>query len=165
VERGQWAEAASIVPPTGAPPHVVAIAIWARGLGLARSGHAAEAGAEVERLRQIEEQLRTSGNDYWATQVGILKREVLAWSAQADSKPDEAVTLMRASADEEDALEKLPVTPGPIVPAREQLGYLLMEQNHADLAVQEFATALANAPGRRGALQGAAQAAVRSREK
>lgn len=165
VERGQWAEAAGIVPPTGAPPHVVAIAIWARGLGLSRSGHAAEAGAEVERLRQIEEQLRTSGNDYWATQVGILKREVLAWSAQADSKPDEAVTLMRASADQEDAIEKLPVTPGPIVPAREQLGYLLMEQNHADLAVKEFATALANAPGRRGALQGAAKAAVLSREK
>ena len=165
VERGQWAEAAGIVPPTGAPPHVVAIAIWARGLGLSRSGHAAEAGAEVERLRQIEEQLRTSGNDYWATQMGILKREVLAWSAQADSKPDEAVTLMRASADQEDAIEKLPVTPGPIVPAREQLGYLLMEQNHADLAVKEFATALANAPGRRGALQGAAKAAVLSREK
>ena len=39
VERGQWADAAGIVPPTGAPPHVVAIAVWARGLGLAR-GHA-----------------------------------------------------------------------------------------------------------------------------
>ena len=103
---------------------------------------------------KIEEQLRASGNDYWATQVGILKREVMAWSAQADMKPDEAAALMRASADEEDAIEKLPVTPGPIVPAREQLGYLLMEQNHSDLALKEFETALANAPGRRGALRG-----------
>ncbi len=113
-------------------------------------------------MRQIEEQLRTSGNDYWATQVGILTREVMAWSAQADRKPDEAAALMRASADEEDAIEKLPVTPGPIVPAREQLGYLLLEQNHPDLALKEFETALASAPGRRGAVQGAARAAALS---
>ncbi|HEY6377107.1 MAG TPA: hypothetical protein VIX90_16420, partial [Edaphobacter sp.] len=120
---------------------------------------------EIDRLRQIEEQLRTSGNSYWATQVGILKREVMAWSAQADGKPDEAATLMRASADEEDAIEKLPVTPGPIVPAREQLGYVFLQQNHPDLALKEFETALANAPGRRGALQGATQAAKVSGQK
>jgi hypothetical protein len=165
VERGQWAEAAGIVPPTAAPPQVVAIAVWARGLGLARSGRAAEARAEIDKLRRIEEQLHTSGNDYWATQVEILTREVMAWSAQADRKPDEAAALMRASADEEDAIEKLPVTPGPILPAREQLGYLLLEQNHADLAFKEFQTALVNAPGRRGALQGAAHAAELARLK
>ena len=165
VERGQWADAAGIVPPTGAPPHVVAIAVWARGLGLARSGRAAEARTEIDKLRRIEEQLRASGNDYWATQVGILTREVMAWSAQADGKPDEAAALMRAAADEEDAIEKLPVTPGPIVPAREQLGDLLLEQNHPGLALKEFETALADAPGRRGALQGAAHAAELSGQK
>jgi hypothetical protein len=159
VERGAWADAISIVPPIGAPPHVVAIAVWARGMGLARSGRVPEARTEIDRLRQIEEQFRTSGNNYWATQVGILTREVMAWSAQADRKPDEAVALMRASADEEDAIEKLPVTPGPIVPAREQLGYLFLKQNHPGLALKEFETALANAPGRYGALQGTAHVA------
>jgi tetratricopeptide (TPR) repeat protein len=158
VERGRWADAARIVPPTGAPPHVVAIAAWARGMGLARSGRAAEAAGEIDRLRQLEAQLRNSGNDYWATQVSILTREVMAWSAQAKGKPEEAATLMRASADEEDAIEKLPVTPGPIVPAREQLGWLLAQQNRPGPALKEFQTALANAPGRRGALQGAAHA-------
>jgi len=165
VERGQWADAASIVPPTGAPPHVVAIAVWARGLGLARSGRAAEARTEIDKLRQIEEQLRTSDNNYWATQVGILTREVMAWSAQADGKPDAAAALMRTSADEEDAIENLPVTPGPILPAREQLGDLLLEQNHAGLALQEFKTALVNAPRRHGALQGVAHAAQLSGQK
>lgn len=159
VERGRWAEAAGIVLPTGAPPHVVAIAVWARGVGLARNGRAAEARTEIERLRKIEEQLRASDNNYWAGQVGILKREVMAWSAQADRKADEAVALMRTAADEEDEIEKLPVTPGPIVPAREQLGYLLLDQDHPALALKEFETALANAPGRRAALQGAARAA------
>ncbi|HXJ06162.1 MAG TPA: hypothetical protein VNH65_13750 [Candidatus Acidoferrum sp.] len=165
VERSQWEEAASIVPPTGAPLHVVAIAVWARGLGLGRTRRPAEARKEAERLRQIELQLRTSGNGYWGTQVGILAREITAWSAQADGKPEEAATSMRQAADEEDATEKLPVTPGPIIPAREQLGYLLLEQNQPVLALKEFELALANAPGRRSALQGAARAAELSGQK
>jgi len=158
VEQGQWTVAASIVPPAGAPPQVVAIAVWARGTGLARSQRSGEARHEIDMLRQIESQLRTSGNDYWATQTGILALEVSAWSAQADGKPGEAVASMREAADTEDGIEKLPVTPGPIIPAREQLGYLLLEQKQPRPASKEFATALTNAPGRRGALQGAAQA-------
>jgi tetratricopeptide (TPR) repeat protein len=165
VERRQWADAASIVAPRGAPPQVIAIAVWCRGVGLARSGRAAESRAEIEKLRQIEEQLGASGDRYWAAQAGILRREVTAWSAEAESKPEEAETLMRAAADEEDAIEKLPVTPGPIVPAREQLGDLLLEQNRAASALKEFQTALLNAPGRRGALQGAARAAKVSGQK
>jgi tetratricopeptide (TPR) repeat protein len=165
VERSRWADAAAIVAPTAAPPHVIAIAVWGRGLGLARSGHATEARPEVARLRQLEDQLRTSGDDYWATQVAILAREVTAWSAQADGRPDEAVAAMRSAAAEEDAIEKLPVTPGPIVPAREQLGYLLLEQRRPDLAQKEFKKALADSPGRRGALQGAAQATELSAQK
>lgn len=165
VERRQWADAASIVPATGALPQVAAIAIWARGLGLARGGRAAEADTVTETLRQIEVQLRTAGNDYWATQVGILVREVMAWSAQARGNPDVALALMREAADQEDAVEKLPVTPGPVVPAREQLGDMLLAQDHPGLALKEFETALASAPGRRGALQGAAHASELSGQK
>ncbi len=163
VERRQWQEAAAIIPPAGAPAHVVAIAVWARGLGLARSGRAAEARRELAALRQLEAELRASARDYWATQTGILVREVSAWCAQAERKPEEAATLMRQAADEEDAVEKLPVTPGPIVPAREQLGDLLLEQNHPDRALTEFKAALTGAPGRRGSLQGSARAAQLSR--
>ena len=159
VERSRWDEAARIVPPTGAPSQVIAIAIWARGLGHARSGHAVEAQKEHDQLRQIASQLRGSANDYWAAQVDVLAREVAAWSAQAASRPDQAVAQMREAADEEDAMEKLPVTPGPFVPAREQLGDLLLEQDHPRAASNEFKLALANAPGRRGALQGEERAA------
>jgi hypothetical protein len=127
-------------------------------MGLARSGHGADARAQSVRLREIEGQLRNSGSAYWATQTGILAREVEAWSAQADRNPDKAVALMRAAADEEDGIEKLPVTPGPIVPAREQLGDMLLEQNQASQAAKEFESALKVAPGRRGAMQGAARA-------
>ena len=164
-ERKQWTDAANIVPPAGAAPQAVAIAVWARGLGLARSGRVAEADTSTQTLRQIEVQLRAEANDYWATQTEILVREVMAWSAQASGNPDGAVALMREAADTEDDVEKLPVTPGPIVPAREQLGQLLLEQNHPDLALKEFKTALANAPGRGGALQGAVRAAELSGQK
>jgi hypothetical protein len=159
VERNQWAAAASILPPRGAPPHVVAIAIWARGLGCARTGRIAEAHKQAETLRSLEEQLLTAGNQYWATQVKILKHEVIAWLAQAGNKPDEAQALMSDAADQEDAIEKLPVTPGPIIPAREQLGYLLLEQDQPCLAAKEFRASLVLAPGRRLAVKGASQAA------
>jgi tetratricopeptide (TPR) repeat protein len=165
VERGQWAEAIDIVPPATGPPHVIAIAIWARGMGLARSGRAAESQPETHKLRQIEVQLRASGNEYWAAQVTIMTREIMAWSAQAEKKSTEAVALMRDAADAEDAIEKLPVTPGPIVPAREQLGEMLLEQSQPELALKEFETALSNAPGRRGASRGKARAAKMSRQK
>jgi tetratricopeptide (TPR) repeat protein len=165
IERHQWADAAGIVPPAAAPPHVIAIAVWARGVGLARSGRAADTPPPIANLQRLEEQLHASSNDYWATQVRVMKREVMAWSAQAENKGGEAVVLMREAADEEDSVEKLPVTPGPIVPAREQLGDLLLEQGQPDAALQEFRRALAGAPGRRGALQGAAAAAERSRQK
>jgi tetratricopeptide (TPR) repeat protein len=160
VERGRWSDAAKLAPPlAAAPPQVAAITVWARGIGFAKTGQPVEAQKEIEKLQQLEDQLRAAGNDYWAVQVRIMRREVMAWSAEASKKPEEALDLMRSAADEEDAIEKLPVTPGPIIPAREQLGYLLLEQGHPDQASKEFETALANAPGRRGSLQGAAQAA------
>ena len=65
---------------------------------------------------------------------------------------------MRAAADEEDAVEKRPVTPGAIVPAREQLGDLLLESNHPQEALKEFDRALTMTPQRRAALRGKALA-------
>lgn len=161
VERRQWAETAAIVPTSGAPPHVTAVAIWARGIGLARSGHAAGARRDVEKLQQLEKQSRAAGGqygEYWARQVEIQEMEVKAWSAQAEGKATEARDLLQKAADEEDSIEKLPVTPGPIVPAREQLGDLLLAQKQPALALGQFQMGLKNAPKRRGGLLGLSQA-------
>src|SRR5205823_5058642 len=56
------------------------------------------------------------------------------------------------------AAEKRPVTPGAIVPAREQLGDLLLETNHPPEAIKEFERALTMTPQRRGASMGLAHA-------
>ena len=140
---------------------MTAMAVWARAIGLARNGHPAGARQEVEKLRQLEQQLRASGEDYggyWAKQVKIQEVEVMAWSAQAEGDADKARNLVRKAADDEDAIEKLPVNPGPVIPAREQLGDLLLQQGQPKQALKEFQLSLSNAPRRRGALMGVVRA-------
>lgn len=157
-ERGGWQAAAKAEVPENAPPHVIALAVWARALGLARTGHADEAMQASKGLERIGEQLTQAGNAYWSTQVEVLLREVEAWALQAQGKLQEAELKLRSAADEEDAVEKLPVTPGPVIPAREQLGQLLLQQGKPELAQKEFHLALTNSPGRAGALRGMAEA-------
>jgi hypothetical protein len=113
----------------------------------------------VVALQEIEGKLRAAGNNYWAMQVDIMRREVMAWLEEAKHRSREAVEMMRGAADDEDGIEKLPLTPGPIVPAREQLGDLLLLQGHRSDALKEFEAAAVNAPGRRGVERGEARCA------
>jgi hypothetical protein len=103
--------------------------------------------------------LLASNNTYWANQVDVLKTEAKAWQSVAEAHPDEGISMLRQAADEEDGVEKLPVTPGPIIPAREQLGDLYLRLHKPHEALDAYTTALVAAPGRRGALNGAALAA------
>jgi len=159
VERHQWPQAERVSPPPPtALPQVLAIAEWARGLGFARDGHTEQADKQANILREIEDRLRVAGNAYWANQVSIMSREVLAWSAQAAGRFEEATSVLSSAADDEDGIEKLPATPGPVIPAREQLGELFIEQRNFSAASKAFNISLLNAPGRRGAIQGSALA-------
>jgi hypothetical protein len=159
VERHRWIDAVNLQVFPDSLPHVAATVFWARAMANARSGHSQAADGDIAGIEACRQQLRASGNDYWATQVDVLDKEAKAWQLAANAQRAEAVQLLRQAADEEEGLEKLPVTPGPIVPAREQLGELLLAQRNAKQALREFQAALAAAPGRRGALTGAAAAA------
>jgi len=158
IERRKWNEAARLMPITDALPQAAAIAAWSRAVGFARNKRAAAAREEVAKLTTAYEQLRASRDEYWATQIHVQLNSALAWINHAEGKDDEAARLMHAAADEEDAVEKLPVTPGAIVPAREQLGDLLLELNRPADALKEFERALAMTPQRRNALAGASRA-------
>ncbi len=159
MERKQWNDATRCVAPQGAPPHVAALAAWARALGHARAGDPAAARAELQSIQHLAEQLSASGSQYWAGQVQIQAEEASSWIALAEHKPEEAQALMKKAADEEDAVEKLPVTPGPVVPAREQLGDLLAQLGKPEAALAAYEKTLEDAPGRRGALKGARDSA------
>ena len=69
------------------------------------------------------------------------------------------VALMRAAAALEDSTEKHPVTPAPVVPARELLGDLLLDVNQPAQALVEFEASAGRDPNRLNGLLGAARAA------
>ncbi len=158
IEQSHWDEAAKIRTVPGSPPDVAAIAVWARGLGRTRNKNAADVRDELADLQRYEDQLHHAGDEYWAGQVRIMREEVTAWAAQANARPKQAESLMRLAAGEEDAMEKSPATPGPVVPAREQLGELLLEQHKPSEATVVFRASLVNAPNRRGSMEGLSQA-------
>jgi tetratricopeptide (TPR) repeat protein len=158
VERRDWAAAAQLTPLAGTTPRVAAIIDWARALGHSRAATPSDSSADIAALSACLDALRASGDAYWAMQAEVMLKEADGWRLAAAGKPDEAVASLRAAADEEDAVEKLPVTPGPIVPAREQLGELLLQLHRPADAIAEFNAALNYAPGRRGALVGLAAA-------
>jgi tetratricopeptide (TPR) repeat protein len=159
VERRDWNGAAALDPLPQSPPHVAALAYWAKALGRTRSEHPQSSEAEIDKLDECRRQLLSAENTYWATQVDVLLKEAQAWQSAAKHESEKAIEALRAAADKEDSLEKLPVTPGPVVPAREQLGELLLNLKRPQEALQEFQTVLTSAPRRRGALVGAIAAA------
>jgi tetratricopeptide (TPR) repeat protein len=168
LERKQWAEAAKLT----LPQNTVNMFPWprfawaeahihfARALGFARSGDTNGARTEVEKLAALRDGLVIGKGEYdWATQVEIERQIAAAWLAYAEGKNDEALKLMRAVADLDDATDKHPVTPGAILPAREQVGELLLELKQPAAALQEFETSLRSTPERFNGIYGAARAA------
>ncbi|HWM71997.1 MAG TPA: hypothetical protein VNO35_35880 [Steroidobacteraceae bacterium] len=159
IEGHKWDAAAALQPLPESTPNIAAIVFWARAVANARNGHPQAANDDIAQLQRCQQQLQLAGNAYWAKQTEVLGKEAIAWQLAASARVDEAIKVLRQAADEEDAVEKLPLTPGPIVPAREQLGDLLLTLNRPQQALQEYQAALGGAPGRRGALTGVVQAA------
>lgn len=164
LERGQWAEAAALTVNAQALtwerfPQAEATLVFARGLSAARAGDADAARQEVERLHDLHAALVTAKQDYWAGQVEIQSREVDAWIAHAEGRNDEALALMGEAVALEAATEKHPVTPGPIAPAHELLGEMLLALDQPAAALAEFEASLVTEPNRFRGLYGAARAA------
>jgi len=145
LERRDWKEAAALaVRPASFPwakfPFAEAITHFARAVGAA---HLKDVAAAKEALRRLEE-----------IQRGL--------EAAKDAEGDHgtALDVLRSAADLEDATEKHPVTPGVIIPAREQLGDLLLELGRPADALKEYEAANGKAPNRFNGLAGAARAAA-----
>lgn len=168
LERRQWKQAATF----DLPPRVLTLkaltdnkwaaanVLFANAVGAARIGDVKRARAVVGEIQALEEALVTAPGAYdWKTQVSIERQIAEAWLAFAEGRSGDAQGLMRAAADLDDATDKHPVTPGAILPAREQLGELLLELKRPAEALQEYQASLERAPRRLAGLYGAARAA------
>jgi hypothetical protein len=160
LERDDWQAAAALAVPGESPaPEAVAVTHFARGLGAARAGNVPAARAEIAALEQIVSALNARKDPYWPIVVDAQRLAVSAWVAHAEGRHDEALRLAREAADKEERVEKHPVTPGPLIPARELLGDLLLVHDRPADALAAYEATLKREPNRTRTLAGAARAA------
>ncbi len=162
VERQDWKGAATLrVQPTRFA-YVDAITHFARALGAARIGNLQDAAADIARLAELREKLQQAQDAYWSEQVDIQMQVASAWLLRAEGRHEEALAMMSAAADAEDKTEKAIVTPGPLAPARELYGAMLLERGMAGNALAHFEATLQKEPNRFNAVAGAAESARRA---
>ena len=158
LERGAWEEAAALPPDRRTAPLIAANTHFARAVGAARAGRPDAAAADVEALKAAAAALRAS-DPYWAEQTEILRLAAEGWVSFARGGREEGLALLREAAEREGRTDKHPVTPGPLMPAREQLGEMLLLVDRPAEARREFEAVQETEPRRFRAVHGAARAA------
>ena len=167
LERHRWEEAADLEPRTPANfpwdkyPAMEAISHFAVAVGAARTGQTEKAKAALDRLASLQEKT-AAASEYWATQIEVQHTSAKAWLAFEEGRHDEALSTMETAAELESSTEKHPVTPGEVLPAREQLADMLVEMERYNRALSEYEKALERNPNRFNSLYGAAHAAERA---
>lgn len=168
LERGDWKAAAEL--PTRTPaslawdkfPWPEAVTWFARGVGAARQGDADGAQPAIARLAELEAATTASGEELFARSIRVLRLAVEGWRAQAQGDAARARDLLAQAAALETATPKHPVTPGPTLPAEEQLGDLLLLQDRPAEALAAYERAMKAYPGRFNSGLGASRAALAS---
>src|SRR6476660_431955 len=163
LERNAWSDAAALqipeLPHWSSFPFMEALVEYAHALGRAHTGDLDGARKAMDRMRHLRDATSDPKFDYFKGQLDQQMEAASAWVAYGENKREDAVSILRRAADAEDILGKHPVSPGALVPAREQLGDLLIALDRPKEAPQEFEAALKIYPGRFRCLYGAAQAA------
>ncbi|HUR41799.1 MAG TPA: hypothetical protein VM240_11615 [Verrucomicrobiae bacterium] len=162
LERGAWTEAAKLQTKPSPLPYADALTEFARAIGAARAGDLAKARVAVDRLESLRQRMEQMNEAYWTQQIQIQRDGAAAWLAFAGENKADAIAKMRQVADAEDRTEKAAVTPGPLAPARELLGEMLLESKNMRGALTEFEASLTKDPNRFRSLLGAAKAASAS---
>jgi tetratricopeptide (TPR) repeat protein len=165
LERNAWSDAATLpvpkLPLWVSYPSFEGLIEYCHALGRAHTGDIEGARKAIDRMRQLHDSSTDPRLDYFKRHLELQIQAASAWVACSEGKKEEAVSLLRRAAEAEDILGKHPVSPGALVPAREQLGDLLLTLGQPKEAEQEFEAALKIYPGRFCGLYGAAQAAER----
>jgi tetratricopeptide (TPR) repeat protein len=166
LERNAWTEAAALhvraVPHWASYPFMEALIEYAHALGRAHTGDLEGAHQAMNRMQQLRDATTDRKFDYFKSQLDQQVEAASAWVAYGEGRKEDALNLLRRAADAEDILGKHPVSPGALVPAREQLGDLLLALGRPQEARAEFEAALKIYPNRFRGLYGAAVAAKQS---
>jgi tetratricopeptide (TPR) repeat protein len=145
--------------PANNTPYTEAMTHFARAIGAARNGNPAAATADITRLGELVEKLKSMQDAYWAEQVDIQRRVAHACQLFAQGQKDQAIAQLKAAADAEDLTDKAAVTPGPLAPARELYGYMLLDAGRHKEALEAFEATMKKEPNRFRGTYGAARAA------
>jgi hypothetical protein len=136
LERNAWSEAAALRIPTlphwSSFPFMEALIEYSHALGRAHTGDLEGARKAMDRMRQLRDATTDPKFDYFKRQLDQQMQAASAWVAYGEGKKDDALELLRRAADAEDMLGKHPVSPGALVPAREQLGDFALEIGAAE---------------------------------
>ncbi|KGT80678.1 hypothetical protein MA20_04405 [Bradyrhizobium japonicum] len=159
IDRGDWEGASQLPVRPSNLNFAMAVTHFARALGAARSGKPEAAKADIQKLAELRDKLQDAKDNYWSGIVDIQRQVAVAWVLYAEGKYDEALNAMSAAADAEDKTEKHVITPGPLAPARELYGFMLLDRGMAKEALAAFEATKAKEPNRLHAFAGAVKAA------
>src|SRR5207245_4024625 len=120
LERNAWSDAAALrvpeLPHWSSFPFMEALIEYAHALGRAHTGDLEGARKAMDRMRQLRDATSDPKFDYFKRHLELQMQAASAWVTYSEGKKDEAVNLLRRTADAEDILGKHPVSPGALVP-------------------------------------------------
>ena len=171
LERRDWSEASQL--PLVRPdnfdwsefPWALSIHHFARGLGAARSNQLEKAYEELSEIVALQESMSPATLPYWLEETQVQIDTLSAWIAYMDGNKDSAMQLAASAADREDAVDKHPVTPGEVIPARESYAEMLLLNGDYEGALHNYEAVLGSSPRRLNAMLGAMKAATALQKK
>ncbi len=169
LERREWEEAAELELirqnfEWSEFPWAVSIHHFARGIGAIRSGGEDQARDELTTIRKLQSELSATAIPYWREEMQVQVDALMSWIALRRGDEVAALTLASAAADREDAVDKHPVTPGEVLPARELYADMLFETGKFAESLAQYQVVLEGSPNRLNAMLGAARAADKAGE-
>jgi tetratricopeptide (TPR) repeat protein len=157
LELHHWTEAAQLSPVDGASDVDRSVTYTARAIGAARNGNTEQAQKEIAQLETIQKKLKSNKKKDQGEYKSVSEEltTAKAWLAHAEGHDDEAIRLLRTTADEEEG--EAEASQG--IPAHEMIADILLEAKRPAEALTEYEASLKTDPGRFDSLYGAAQAA------
>jgi tetratricopeptide (TPR) repeat protein len=116
-------------------------------------------------MQQLWEAHTETYLEYFRMHLALQIQAASAWVEFSEGNKDDATDQLRRAAYSEDRLGKHPVSPGALIPIREQLGDMLLERGRPTEALNAYEAALKIYPGRFQGLYGAGLSAERMGDK